>query len=614
MIGLVLSLALAIPEQQIAAFDISGVGEIQLRMKLYEEIESQLILKSKKQGSWVLRSEELRLRLQSVEEQVACEDKCELQLSKAALIDEIILSELELKSTEKGKMFRLNMTSFDVATQKQLRNVSSAFLEEHTLLSRIPVLVGALLGSEEPSADSDTVIMTIRSQPTEAVVLVDQNIVCMETPCSFPIPKGEHSLSVQKEDHLPFVFKGDIQADQTMRIQLEPTFALVDISSADKGNLYLNGRPIPTPPIFSYKISEGSHLLTVNDRCLQRLDKQIDILPAETKSIHLETKKRTVPVDIRALDSFGVNQEVMILVDGVEIGQSPFVGKIPICTKEISIRRTDSSGEQYVEKRAVYLQPKENKIVLSVEDEFNAGQRSVPFSLASIMDSPLWYASVGFKSSLHNANDDARFQLSSGYIQPISASFQSGIYSYSVPSNLYLSDRVLDGFGGGVMLNNHHLYARFDIDYTLSGELLYYAPLEGEGFPLMLYAPDHTNFALSFGVMPMFAFIRPFAGLRVQGGVYSIDILEVPIDSEFLSSFELNPYYLVSTDFDDDGSPVRPRLVMGQLGIGPSVGGLPYFPGADFLLGAEFQYSYVLTTAGNLSQTDFSVVFGNRFD
>ena len=113
--------------------------------------------------------------------------------------------------------------------------------------------------------------------------------------------------------------------------------------------------------------------------------------------------------------------------------------------------------------------------------------------------------------------------------------------------------------------------------------------------------------------MPMFQYFRPFLGVKFQGGMYSMDILEVETDSEFLSSYTLSPYYLISTDYDEDGYPIRPKLELGLLGIGPSVGGMLYFPGRDFILGLDVQYSYLFTTASNIHQVDTSLVFGNHF-
>ena len=150
------------------------------------------------------------------------------------------------------------------------------------------------------------------------------------------------------------------------------------------------------------------------------------------------------------------------------------------------------------------------------------------------------------------------------------------------------------------------------MDYGITGDLQYYAP-ENNGFPVMLYSPDFVSFAGSFGVMPMFRFFRPFLGVKLQGGLYSMDILEVGSDSDFLSSYTLSPYYLVSTDYDEDGYPIRPKLELGHLGIGPSAGGMLYFLGRDFILGLEMQYSYLFTTAARIYQVDTSLVFGNRF-
>ena len=171
----------------------------------------------------------------------------------------------------------------------------------------------------------------------------------------------------------------------------------------------------------------------------------------------------------------------------------------------------------------------------------------------------------------------------------------------------------MGGLGGGGVWNQSHLFGRFDIDYAVTGELQYHAPTDGGGFPLMVFSPDLLTFSFSFGVMPMNSFFRPFGGIRLQGGLYSMDIWEVESNSEYLSTYDLIPYYLVSTETTDEGDPVRPKLQLGTLGIGPTVGGLIYFPGENYLLGAEVLYSYLFQTGGQSSQLDISLVFGNQF-
>lgn len=190
--------------------------------------------------------------------------------------------------------------------------------------------------------------------------------------------------------------------------------------------------------------------------------------------------------------------------------------------------------------------------------------------------------------------------------------YNDGIYSYSVPAELFLNETTLIGIGASVALNSNHMFGRMDFDYGISGQLYYFAP-EANGFPLMVYSPDVANFSFSAGLMPMFPFFRPFVGVRVQGGVYTMDILEVGTDSEYLSSYDLYPYSLVSTDYNDDGDPIRPKLQLGHLSIGGTAGGILYFAGDNFVLGIEQQYSYMFSTMGTIYQVDTSVIFGNRF-
>ena len=623
---------------EVGIYAIEGTGHVQLRKRLEEKLYEGLLLTTAGKPYWIVSSKQQRERLENLEEEIDCIENCALSISKAVGLERAIVGSFETKEGEDGNtLYRLSLHLHTISESAKTTELIFEETQPLALQSKMKEAAEILLfPQEEPMAEksriddesekttsvgttSDTpqetptvpsmYQLSVESQPQGAIVLVDGELFCRETPCSYTVLEGKHLISVQYEEHDTFEKEITLVDDFSLDAVLGPSFAELSIAGQNSSQVYIDGSLAKKLPIFSQRISEGSHIVTVNDPCFLREDHTVDLSRGEKYTVELKQNARTVPIDINVQDSFSTDYEAVLLIDGREVGTSPFSGKVPLCSKELEIRL--QRGEDILTKsHELTLNSKANAVIISVPDSLEVGKRSVPFDWSFLIDEPIWFGGIGFRDGTHSATDSARFLLSSGYIQPIAGG--DGIYEYSLPSDMFLEETEIGGLGITVGMNNNHLFGRFDIDYGLSGALYYYAP-EANGFPLMVYSPDILNFSLSAGFMPMIPFFRPFLGGRVQAGVFTMDILEVGTESEFLSTYPLDPYYLVATDFNEDGEPIRPKLQMGHAAAGLVAGGLLYFPGNDFILGLEMMYSYMFSTAGSSQQVDTTLVFGNRF-
>ena len=638
-------------DTELGVYSIEGSGDVRLRRQIEEKLYKGLLRTTSQQPYWIVSEKEQRRRLQNHEDELDCTEDCALPIAKMIGLDQVVTGTLETKKDVPDEVhYILSLTlhhlteptktvslRFDETQPLALQEKMGAAAQQLIYPKEQPVDTDpkqetALVPAEEntgesqnlddeiPSKDAvaqlETVspplldhLLSIESQPSGALVLVDGVLFCRETPCSESARQGEHVLSIQYEDHDAFVETITLQSDKSINAALTPQYAELNISGKKSASVFINGKKTKELPIFSKKIVEGNHLISLNDACYLREDHVIDAKRGEKYSVELKHVFRTAPIEIKVQDSFSTDYEATLLVDGKEVGTSPFLGAIPLCSKKLEVRL--QRGEETLSKEEnLTIHTKSNTVIVSVPDSLAGGKRSVPFDWSFLVDSPLWYGGIGFRDSTHTSTESARFQLSSGYIQPIAGG--EGIYDYSLPANMFLDETQIGGLGLSLAVNSSHLFGRLDIDYGLSGALYYYAP-EANGFPLMVYSPDIVNFSFSAGFMPMIPFFRPFIGGRVQAGAYTMDISEVDTNSEYLSSYPLNPYYLVATDYNEDGEPVRPKLQMGHASAGFTAGGLLYFPGNDFILGIEMQYSYMFSTAGSIQQVDTSLVFGNEF-
>ena len=625
------SFSWASPDTELGIYTIEGSDNVLLREQIYSSLTKALIQATVHDSYWIVSEAEQRRRLRKLEEDWDCTEDCALSTAEKIGLDKVILGSLAVhEEAEKQKHYVLTLDMYDVPSKKLLSHYVLDEIVESVLIFKMSGVAQELLQEkvlsepenivEQPVFEAEKTVVQetskkisvhVDSTPSGAVVLLDGTLVCRETPCTFVVHSGSHNLSIQQEDYEPYQQSVLLTADTTISQALSPTFAEVSINGQSEIELLFDDQPVKILPIFNKQISEGSHIISVNDTCYFREDYKLEAIRGNQYSIDLALQKRMVPISIHAQDSFQKEYNVEIFVDGELIGTSPFTGEIPLCSTQLEAKLVQGKNV-FSQQVDLTLYSKSNEVIISVPDGLEAGSQSVSFNWGVLFDKPIWYASAGYQESTHTASSEPRFLLSSGYIQPISDGYSDGIYNYSVPADLFLNETALIGVGVSFMGNKNHLFSRIDIDYGISGQLYYYAP-EANGFPLMVYSPDVTNFSLSFGLMPMFHFFRPFAGIRVQGGIYTMDILDVETDSEYLSSYDLSPYTLVSTDYNNDISPIRPKLQLGHLSIGATGGWLLYFAGADFLLGIEQQYSYMFSTMGTIYQVDTALIFGNRF-
>lgn len=631
---------------ELGVYEVEGEGDVQIRHAIKSKLYEGLLEATKKQPYWIVFPDEQRRRIRKIEDELECTEDCALPISTQMGLDMVVLGRFSSKKNTEGVLhYYLTLELYKLPEKKLISSISfdetqALGLQEKMMLAaqrllfpkpeessektdeitelptETPALDKEIEGFAEDSSEKaevpkEPMYLNVDTSPTGALVLLNGTLLCRETPCSVNVPQGAYSLSIQNESYVTYEKELNLAEDRSLNITLTPTFSELSIMGPKSLAVFLDGKKFGTIPLFGKKIEEGTHTVTINDVCYVRSDEILEVRRGEKYNLELETIQRLVPIDIKVQDSFSKDYNAELWIDDVLIGTAPFSGFVPLCAR--SLKTVLVRGEENVSERLeLDLDPKKNEIIISVPDFLEGGKRSVPFDWSFFIDLPLWYGGIGYRESTHSASESPRFQLGSGYIQPTSGGFDGGIYEYSIPADLFLNETEVGGVGLSLAVNSNHLFGRLDFDYGVSGELYFFAP-EGNGFPVMVYSPDIANFSFSAGLMPMIPFFRPFVGARVQGGVYTMDLLEVDSDSEFLSTYPLTPYYLVSTDYNEEGAPVRPKLQLGHLAVGPTFGGLLYFSGDDFLLGIEMQYSYLFSTMGTIRQMDTTLVFGNRF-
>jgi hypothetical protein len=126
----------------------------------------------------------------------------------------------------------------------------------------IPLSEGLIPGfaSPGPSKALNAAIVKFQSDPQGAVVQVDGQLLCAQTPCSKLITFGSHRVVMAAELHERREDAVRVSGPITLDWKLRPEFGMLDITSSDVGlAVSVDGQEVGTTPIKGLRVSAGGH-------------------------------------------------------------------------------------------------------------------------------------------------------------------------------------------------------------------------------------------------------------------------------------------------------------------------------------------------------------------
>ena len=219
-----------------------------------------------------------------------------------------------------------------------MKNVSTLFL----LIILFSMFIFADDDKKEDwlSGGGEEIIVKFESEPGEATVIVDGEVICQATPCTKILTLGEHEIEMRKENHTPKVKKGKITGSKTIKYKLEADCAWLTVKG-DEAEVFLDGEYLGEPPIENKAITIGEHKIDYSNSCYYEKSENFTVTNGEKKNIDFKLEPRESAIKVYAQDGRGSVVEADVYVDGKKLGKAPGTFKVPLCSKKVVVKKDE---------------------------------------------------------------------------------------------------------------------------------------------------------------------------------------------------------------------------------------------------------------------------------
>ena len=205
-------------------------------------------------------------------------------------------------------------------------------------------------------------IVEISSTPAGAVPTIDGKAVpkCLSTPCKVQVEEGNHRIvaSLDRYDDAEMVV--DIKSNnQKIELTLSPNFGWLEMKpllagpAAKRGvlNVTVDGVRKDEQKI---DLEAGMHKVLLTHPCYDPAEFNVSIAKNKTEIFNQEIPRGKGGLELN-VEYKGEPQAVAVIIDGVEVGSTPYAGEVPLCA-EVMLK-----GDGWTEK--VNVQPKWHEVV-----------------------------------------------------------------------------------------------------------------------------------------------------------------------------------------------------------------------------------------------------------
>jgi peptidyl-prolyl cis-trans isomerase A (cyclophilin A) len=329
-----------------------------------------------KRGFLIITRESLQELLPPGTDLSKCTDaQCEVEIGRTIGADYIVTGEiikyagdflinLKVHHSQSGAF--LGSQSAEGADKKALKNSidRSSFqlfnkVLAHSGVSPVsptqpsiqPGTIGESSTGEWDMPTGSQVVVRFESDPLGAVVLVDGQLKCQQTPCSKAINEGSATISMQRERYqarqeIVAVKKGMAPVSW----KLSPNFGWLTLESSPSGlAIKINGEAAGTTPIRDKELDPGNYEVLVSDPRYYDKGERFSLSVGERKTISAVLLPREGGVEVTARDQSGNDLAGDIYLDGTKVGVAPGTFKMIIGQHQIEVRTSQGSWSDTVE-------------------------------------------------------------------------------------------------------------------------------------------------------------------------------------------------------------------------------------------------------------------------
>jgi hypothetical protein len=146
-------------------------------------------------------------------------------------------------------------------------------------------------------------------------------------------------VSFQKERYSAARLNGVATKGAVVRGKLAPKFGWLTIETDVPGiSVSVDGSDAGKTPLNAREVDEGAVEVAVSDSCYVRTGERIAIKAGEHRLVRLAVKPKLAGLKVNAVDEQGNDLETKVRVDGRELGEAGTTLKVPVCSKEVSVK------------------------------------------------------------------------------------------------------------------------------------------------------------------------------------------------------------------------------------------------------------------------------------
>ena len=205
-------------------------------------------------------------------------------------------------------------------------------------------------------------IVEITSTPAGAVPTIDGKAVpkCLSTPCKVQVEEGNHRIVASFDRYEDAETLVDIKSNnQKVELTLTPNFGWLEMKpvlagdAAKRGvlNVTVDDVRKDNPKI---ELEAGIHKVLLTHPCYDPAEFNVSIAKNKTEVFDKEIARGKGGLELN-VEYKGEPQVVGVVIDGVEVGSTPYAGEVPMCA-DVVIK-----GDGWTEK--VNVQPKWHEVV-----------------------------------------------------------------------------------------------------------------------------------------------------------------------------------------------------------------------------------------------------------
>jgi len=298
-------------------------------------------------GRFVVISKErqmaVRIKELKKESYKECYDqKCQIPLGQALAADTILSTTI----TKMSGIYVITAELIDLSKEATIFGSTAQFDGSEEQLRLGLDRIAAELQNARPvmTATGKAVVYAIKFEANApgAKAYLDGRLFCFNLPCEKDVEEGEHEIRITAPGYVAEEFKPLIDKSRVFSAQMKKDEAFLAITNADLiGDMAIqfDGAAIEKFPMPKRQVSPGKHTLVVESVCYEKLEGVIDLAPEEDRQMKAGLTPKKIALSVEATVAGAPLDGAQVLVDGVLIGTAPGPFSVPLCAKELVVRK-----------------------------------------------------------------------------------------------------------------------------------------------------------------------------------------------------------------------------------------------------------------------------------